>query len=231
MSRLIWIHAKEPEAADLIEKQTVINLLAAYAVAVKYHLRSEYGSEYVDLKELLGDFPVSMSPVAETEVRSTHKFFKKIPRLTTEFNQNDQASPDNIPLRIASYISAYIDYQNKKDFIDLPTINGMMSSVTSMVECLTSFERILRTPIPPAYALQLAQTVWIYIIILPFQLVSSFHWITLVVVAITAFTMLGFGAIGQKIENPFGYDPNDLVSGTALIEKFFFFFFFFPRKL
>ncbi|RUS14176.1 Bestrophin, RFP-TM, chloride channel-domain-containing protein [Endogone sp. FLAS-F59071] len=212
MSRLIWIHAKEPEAADLIEKRTVINLLAAYAVAVKYHLRCKYGSDHVDLKQLLGDFPVYVGPLKEIEVQSTHNkmFKKKVPRLATELAQNDQATPDNIPLRIASYLSAYINYQNKKAFIDVPTTNGMMTAVNSLVECLTTFERILRTPIPAAYAIQLSQTVWIYIIALPFQLVSTFHWITVVVVAITAFILLGFESIGQEIENPFGYDSNDL---------------------
>ncbi|RUP48903.1 Bestrophin, RFP-TM, chloride channel-domain-containing protein [Jimgerdemannia flammicorona] len=225
LARLAWIHSKEdPKVADLIEKKTIINLLLAYAIATKHYLRYEFGTEHKDLKYLLGDFPshintelvqVDSAPALR---RRNLPFFhmshpdnvRLVPKIATALEDNNQATPDNIPLQITFLISAWINHQTKATRIDVPTTNGMMNAINSMVECLTTFERILRTPMPAAYSIQLAHTVWIYLIALPFQLVSTFHWITLVVVAIAAFTLLGFEAIGKEIENPFGYDPNDM---------------------
>jgi predicted membrane chloride channel (bestrophin family) len=45
---------------------------------------------------------------------------------------------------------------------------------------------------------------------LPFQLVSQFGYYTIPGVAIAAFIYLGFIAAGEEIEQPFGYDDNDL---------------------
>ncbi|KAJ8490090.1 hypothetical protein ONZ45_g13338 [Pleurotus djamor] len=53
-------------------------------------------------------------------------------------------------------------------------------------------------------------TVWIYLFFLPFQLVGQFRWYTIPGVAIAAFIYLGFLAAGEEIEQPFGYDDNDL---------------------
>jgi len=53
-------------------------------------------------------------------------------------------------------------------------------------------------------------TVWIYLFFLPFQLVDQFGWYTIPGVGIAAFIYLGFLAAGEEIEQPFGYDDNDL---------------------
>lgn len=51
---------------------------------------------------------------------------------------------------------------------------------------------------------------WIYLFFLPFQLINEFGYYTIPGVAIAAFIYLGFLAAGEEIEQPFGYDDNDL---------------------
>ena len=46
--------------------------------------------------------------------------------------------------------------------------------------------------------------------LLPFQLVSTLGWWTGAIVSLISFTLLGIEEIGIEIENPFGYDANDL---------------------
>lgn len=48
--------------------------------------------------------------------------------------------------------------------------------------------------------------VWIYLFLLPFQLVSQFGWYTIPGVGVAAFFYIGFLAAGEEIEQPFGYD-------------------------
>jgi putative membrane protein len=79
-----------------------------------------------------------------------------------------------------------------------------------MVDCLTNFERIRNSPVPIAYSIHLKQTLMVYLLTLPFQLLSTMGWVTIAVVFVASFTLLGIEAIGTEIENPFGYDENDL---------------------
>ncbi len=81
-----------------------------------------------------------------------------------------------------------------------------------MIDCLTSFERILRTPIPFAYSVHLHVCVWLYLLALPFQFVLMLGWYTILIVGIGSFCILGVLCIGYELENPFGRDDNDLVS-------------------
>jgi len=87
----------------------------------------------------------------------------------------------------------------------------IFTALTSLVDCLTSFERILRTPIPLAYSVHLHQAVWLYLLALPYQLVNQLEWFTVPAVTLASFALLGILGIGWEIENPFGTDDNDLV--------------------
>lgn len=55
-------------------------------------------------------------------------------------------------------------------------------------------------------------TVWIYLFLLPFQLIDQCGWSTIPVVGIASFIYLGFLAAGEEIEQPFGYDEVLLLS-------------------
>ncbi|KAG8768004.1 hypothetical protein FRC16_007190 [Serendipita sp. 398] len=45
---------------------------------------------------------------------------------------------------------------------------------------------------------------------MPFQLCNIFGWVTVPGIAVASFLYLGFIAAGEEIEQPFGYDRNDL---------------------
>jgi putative membrane protein len=46
---------------------------------------------------------------------------------------------------------------------------------------------------------------------LPYQIVRDLGWWTVPAVVVASFALLGILGIGWEIENPFGYDDNDLV--------------------
>lgn len=58
--------------------------------------------------------------------------------------------------------------------------------------------------------------VWIYLFLLPFQLVSQFGWYTIPGVGVAAFFYIGFLAAGEEIEQPFGYDEVRVSPLTSL---------------
>lgn len=98
-----------------------------------------------------------------------------------------------------------------------------------MEEVMTGTERVLNTPLPLAYTILISQITWIYVLILPFQLVKDLGWITIPGcvgmfsspkkslqplisdnLSVSTYIIQGLAAICTEIENPFGNDVNDL---------------------
>ena len=70
----------------------------------------------------------------------------------------------------------------------------------------------MRTPMPLAYSIHLQMCVWLYLLSLPFQIIADLGpWWTIPVTGLAGICFIGILAIGFEIENPFGYDANDLV--------------------
>ncbi|KAG8889135.1 hypothetical protein FRB98_005610 [Tulasnella sp. 332] len=116
----------------------------------------------------------------------------------------------NVPLEICLFLSSYLQALQAQGLLTPAIGMGFNNTVMSMQDSLANLERIRTTPIPFAYQTHLRLSVWLYLIFLPFEIYTSFKWLTIPAVLFAAFLYLGFLEIGQEIENPFNYDPNDL---------------------
>ncbi len=192
LSRLIWVAISEDSPLDSPgerafhqrqDKEQALNLLVAFAIATKLHLRSQPVDD--SIAKLI-------SPLQFTKLRIA----------------------GNPPLEIAFWISDYLQSQYEQGRISLYQMNQLQHLLSGMVDMLGACERILRTPIPLAYAIHLKQLLLIYCVLLPFQIVEDLKWLTAPSMMLISFTLFGIEAIGVEIENPFGTDPNDLPLDT-----------------
>lgn len=119
-------------------------------------------------------------------------------------------SMNNPPIEVAFWIGDYLNTQYDRNCVDVYQLTAMNQLLNSLIDCLGGCERILRTPIPLAYAIHLKQLLLLYSLALPFQMVKDLSWGTGPVVALISFTLFGIEEIGLEIENPFGHDTNDL---------------------
>ena len=117
---------------------------------------------------------------------------------------------NNPPLKIAFWIGDYLQKQYKRNCLNNYQLIAIQELLNNLVNNLGACERILKTPIPLAYAIHLKQLLLLYCFLLPFQLVESLGWWAGLITALVSFTLFGIEAIGLEIENPFGYDANDL---------------------
>ncbi len=131
------------------------------------------------------------------ELMSSSKYFKLI-------NMN------NPPLEIAFWIGDYLQRQHSRNCLNSYQLISIQELLNNLIDNLGGCERILKTPMPLAYSIHLKQLLLLYCLLLPFQMVQSLEWWTGAVVALVSFTLFGIEAIGLEIENPFGYDANDL---------------------
>ncbi|RYN82778.1 hypothetical protein AA0120_g9554 [Alternaria tenuissima] len=227
LARLVWIHVEERHGfdaelgkQDLLGKVSCLNLIVAFAVALKHKLRFEPGTHYEDLKHLVGHLD-TFAQGANMPAPDLPSAFRRacqllgIPMATPNPRRHVKKSAvplGDLPLEILSHLSAYIkvlyDMGTLRDYSIYQTQS--LDSLTIMDEVSCGTERILNTPLPLAYSIATAQVTWLYILLLPFQCFNSLGWITIPACIVAAYIILGIAFIGREIEDPFGHDVNDL---------------------
>jgi putative membrane protein len=82
--------------------------------------------------------------------------------------------------------------------------------LTSLMDVCGVCERIKSTPIPFSYMLFIKLFIMLYVVLLPFTVVTAFGYLTIPVVILTSYVLVGLEMIGEEIEEPFGLERNDL---------------------
>lgn len=119
-------------------------------------------------------------------------------------------SVNHAPLEISFWIGHYLQHQYNRNFVNIYQLTALQKLVDDLVDILGGCERILKTPLPLAYAIKLRQLLLIYCMLLPFELVGGLGWWTGPILSFICLVLLGIEEIGAEIEEPFGHDPNDL---------------------
>ncbi|KAJ3202800.1 hypothetical protein HDU82_007065 [Entophlyctis luteolus] len=206
LARLIWVAVKATSEEQSLHKRGAMRLLIAFASATKHHMRSEENKAflYKDVGPYLNHIPVFQSLVENASNSNSGALGNSSPDAIAD------AQIAAIPIEIVFRLQKYITEARGTGQIDANVQLVLTQNVNTLADSVTSFERIRSTPIPIAYMLHVKQTLIVYLLSLPFQIVTTLQWYTVPAVFIAAATMLGIEAIGGEIENPFGYDPNDL---------------------
>ena len=130
--------------------------------------------------------------------------------LVTTQQYHELQQMNHPPLEVAFWIADYLQSSFNAGKLNAYQLSAMLTQVDNLVDALGGCERILKTPIPLAYAIHLKQLLLLYCLALPFQMVSALQWWTALVVGLISFAVFGIEEIGIEIENPFGHDANDL---------------------
>lgn len=229
LARMIWMHTNERHEnptlgkADLLAKITVINLINGFAVALKHRLRFEAAPDYADLAPYIecldimvsngDDFSSLHPPDKRNPFKRTGEFLgvsfaESNPR---KYMKRATFNLGNIPHEILGYLQSYLDHILLNGTLSNgPVQSNILAQLSTMADVATSTERIVNHPLPLAYTISIAQITWAYVMVLPFQLYLPLGWLTIPGTIFAAYIILGLGAIGSEIENPFGNDVNDL---------------------
>ncbi|KAJ7455462.1 Bestrophin, RFP-TM, chloride channel-domain-containing protein [Mycena latifolia] len=115
----------------------------------------------------------------------------------------------NLPEEVLRSLSEWFAVLEERGTVPGTSLGSLIGCIQSFETSLTTLEQVLTTPLPFMFSVHI-RVVWLYLFLLPLQLVSDFEWHTVPAVAVGAFVYLGFVAAGEEIEQPFGYDDNDL---------------------
>ncbi|QDV85426.1 Bestrophin, RFP-TM, chloride channel [Stieleria magnilauensis] len=117
---------------------------------------------------------------------------------------------DNVPVAIADLIGKKLAFANQQGWLDKFHVPMLYANLAEMINVQGGCERIKTTPIPFTYSVLTHRTVMLYCLALPCGLHDTVGILTPVVVAFVAYAFLGLDAVGDEIEQPFGFEDNHL---------------------
>lgn len=142
LARYVWVHVGEREGdqgtADLLQKVTAMNLILAYAVALKHRLRFEPYAHYPDIAGLVAHLD-TYAQAAHKEEHLAHKhksawksvgehlglpFALSNPR--KEMKRSDKPL-GNLPMEIMAYLSAYVETVQNNGQMKSTVLGGQVS--------------------------------------------------------------------------------------------------------
>ncbi|KAJ6479369.1 hypothetical protein DFH09DRAFT_1292765 [Mycena vulgaris] len=123
----------------------------------------------------------------------------------------------NLPEEGLRCLSEWISVLEARATVPGASLGAILGGIQSFEMSLTTLEHILTTPLPFVYSVHI-RVVWLYLFLLPLQLVSDFQWHTVPAFHISSGSVefistdwfpsgrslyLGFVAAGEEIEQPF----------------------------
>ena len=72
-----------------------------------------------------------------------------------------------------------------------------------LIDHIGGCERILKTPLPAAYSIEIRQFIFVFLVALPFGILAKVDWLTPLVTMLVAFPILALDEIGVELQNPF----------------------------
>ena len=114
------------------------------------------------------------------------------------------------PLLVARWISDVLQAEAMAGRLNDRLLVSLDNNICEMNDRWGDAERILKTPVPFAYAHHIKGFLMVFCLTVPVSLIGSMGCFTPLGAMIVAYGLLGIDEIGVEIEEPFGYDANDL---------------------
>jgi putative membrane protein len=116
----------------------------------------------------------------------------------------------NLPDHVLQQLGARFSRLAEQGVISEWRYTQLETRLVSLSLVQAACERIKTTPLPFPYTLLLHRTIYLFCILLPFAMAEPLGWLTPVFTAIVSYTFFGLDEIGDDLEDPFGFDENDL---------------------
>ncbi len=112
-------------------------------------------------------------------------------------------SADHMPSAAALAISSLLREAVETHGMDAFSVHRAEQERAQLIDHIGACERILKTPLPVAYSIEIRQFIFVFLVALPFGILEKASWLTPLVTALVAFPILALDEIGVELQNPF----------------------------
>jgi ion channel-forming bestrophin family protein len=158
---------------------------------------------------------------------------RDLPELVTLLGAEDAArvaAANHMPAFVALELGRMLREAREAETLDGWAFQEIDRERAILIDHIGACERILRTPLPRVHTIKLRRFILIYLVGLPFMIVTPTVWVCPVVTILVAYPLFAIDQIAQELEEPFSrhrasHLPLDLICTTieanllALLEK------------
>lgn len=110
---------------------------------------------------------------------------------------------DHKPLEATRKIASLLQQARDRGSLDPYAFMNLDKERMLLLDYVGACERILKTPMPYAYAIKVRRFVLMFLVTVPFAIVTEFGWFSPVILSLIAYPMLSLDQIGHELQNPF----------------------------
>lgn len=181
----------------------LVNTSRALAMKLSAYLPVNDRKRRRDFRILIGNFPAVLKNHLRQEGHSGFEgdgdtFFDLV-----------QSSPHR-PNCIASLLFSHIIGIKREGFLSEQELLTVYGDVNILVDIVGACERIKNTPPPASYVFFMHKIILLYVLFLPISLLGEFGYTTVFISSIVFYVLAALEGFALEIEDPFGYDSNDL---------------------
>ncbi|KAE8356738.1 Bestrophin/UPF0187 [Aspergillus coremiiformis] len=179
--------------------ERIVRILMAIPYTVKNHLRAEWGVAFY----------------ADGVTTQYPDYANLLPKELMGLENEGLG----LPFQLSFFVDGFIRRGVERGWFHAPGASQMQAQLNSLLDAVGRMEMIRLTPIPVAHLIHQKQVLALFGCVLPFGMVDDLGWWTVPIVSLVIFTLYGIEGIGSQLEDPFGYDRND-IKMDAIVEDF-----------
>jgi putative membrane protein len=203
----------------------VISLLLAYRINSAYDRWWEGRKLWGALVNNSRNLAIKLSVILKDE-KDLAYFRKLIPSYASILNKH--LKDEETSMQLFEHVDLALDhhkhrpnqiakmlFQKINDLYSTHKISGdqliiLNNEIQSFTDICGGCERIKNTPIPYSYSTFIKKFIFIFVLTLPYAYVFTLGYYVVPVVTFIFYVLASIELISEEIEEPFGYDDNDL---------------------
>ncbi|KAI4260633.1 MAG: hypothetical protein LQ352_000195 [Teloschistes flavicans] len=197
LTRSFLANSHRHSLTDRHETDRIVRVLIAILYATKNHLRAGWGADII---------PGTAINPSTGNANLTPEYGDLLPRGLYGCDERGLG----LVLQLTFFVEQYIKKGFDKSWFHAPQASQMQVQLNGLVDAYGRMETIRLTPIPIAHLIHQKQVLALFGCVLPFALVDQMDYWAIPVVSLVMFTLYGIDGIGSQLEDPFGYDRNDI---------------------
>ncbi|CAI7634458.1 unnamed protein product [Penicillium manginii] len=189
-----------PTPSEREDIERTIRILVAIPFATKNHLRAEWGAAWAGGGFLGNDLNEHGDAAYNPEYAG----------LLPAGLEGHEDEGLGLPYQLTFFVDGFIKRGEGRGWFSAPSASQMQAQLNTLLEAYGRMETIKLTPIPVAHLIHQKQVLALFGCVLPFAMVDEMGWWAIPIVSLVIFTLYGIEGIGSQLEDPFGYDRNDI---------------------
>jgi len=160
-----------------------------------------YGPDDADWRRRIVGWTAAFDHVCRHSLRGQHHMPELVP-LIGAVKAERLASVEHMPTAVALEIGKLLR-EGVELGMDRFAFVRAEEERAKLIDHIGGCERILRSPLPMAYSIQIRQFIFVFLVALPFGILSKVGLLTPLVTMLVAFPILALDEIGVELQNPF----------------------------